>query len=143
MQAAFLLRLGGACSILPGQGLRHGLGRETDDSMNTTLCVRCTTLIPEGLDGCPACGTAKAPLGTEIRPASLLLLGLTALGGCQGKSVSLYGTEITDTGFFDDDGDGYSEDEGDCDDNNNAIHPGAEETPGDGVDSNCDGEDDT
>lgn len=39
------------------------------------------------------------------------------------------------------DGDGYTSDEGDCDEADPAIHPGAEEVPGDGIDSNCDGVD--
>ena len=51
---------------------------------------------------------------------------------------------VPDTGMYtDNDGDGYSEADGDCDDDNASIHPGAEETPGDGIDSNCDGNDDT
>jgi hypothetical protein len=51
---------------------------------------------------------------------------------------------VPDTGMYEDnDGDGYSEAEGDCDDTNADIYPGAPETPGDGVDSNCDGNDDT
>ncbi len=39
------------------------------------------------------------------------------------------------------DNDGYSPCDGDCDDDNDDVHPDAEETPGDGVDSNCDGDD--
>ncbi len=42
---------------------------------------------------------------------------------------------------LDADGDGYTSDV-DCDDNNDLVHPGAEEINGDGLDSNCDGEDD-
>ena len=54
----------------------------------------------------------------------------------------LYG--VPDTGMYsDNDGDGYSEADGDCDDSDASVHPGAQETPGDGVDSNCDGSDDT
>jgi len=48
------------------------------------------------------------------------------------------------------DGDGYGDDSvespvvagTDCDDSNSAIHPAAAETSGDGVDSNCNGNDD-
>ena len=53
----------------------------------------------------------------------------------------LYG--VPDTGDVDADGDGYTVADGDCDDTNADIHPGATETPGDGVDSNCNGDDDT
>ncbi|MCK6507466.1 BNR repeat-containing protein [Myxococcota bacterium] len=38
----------------------------------------------------------------------------------------------------DDDGDGWSEDEGDCDDADDAIGPGEAEIPYDGVDNDCD-----
>ena len=71
-------------------------------------------------------------------------MGLTA-AGCPG--VDDIGPQpdygAPETGIMDMDGDGYSTDEGDCDDTNADIHPMAEESPGDGVDSNCDGEDDT
>ena len=41
----------------------------------------------------------------------------------------------------DDDLDGISEDDGDCNDHNDAVYPGARERSFDGVDSNCDGQD--
>lgn len=41
----------------------------------------------------------------------------------------------------DEDGDGYSTEEGDCDDLDHTIYPGAEEIPADGIDQDCDGED--
>ena len=44
--------------------------------------------------------------------------------------------------YFDDDGDGLSEDEGDCDDTHADAYPGGVEIPYDGIDQNCDGFDD-
>jgi hypothetical protein len=61
--------------------------------------------------------------------------------------------EIVDTGQesqptddpldIDNDDDGYTENEGDCDDFNNTINPDAEEVADNGVDEDCDGVDET
>jgi hypothetical protein len=76
--------------------------------------------------------------------AIMTLLGLTACDAKPSDTVrALYGADIVDTAYMDFDGDGYSPADGDCDDDNADVNPGADETPGDGVDSNCDGEDDT
>jgi hypothetical protein len=42
---------------------------------------------------------------------------------------------------FDDDGDGWTDCQGDCDDVDPAFHPGAEEVCNDGLDHNCDAQD--
>ena len=46
-----------------------------------------------------------------------------------------------DPNDIDDDGDGYSEIQNDCDDSDPTIYPEATETAGDGIDQDCDGED--
>ena len=48
-----------------------------------------------------------------------------------------------DTIYSDDDGDGYSEFGGDCDDGDSTVFPGAEEIPDDNIDQDCDGTDAT
>jgi hypothetical protein len=45
------------------------------------------------------------------------------------------------SGSADVDGDGFTEDQGDCDDNDDSIYPGAEEICGDSIDQDCDGSD--
>ncbi len=79
---------------------------------------------------------------------ALAALGLSAchFGAETGVFEPAYG--IAETGRETDaDDDGYTRGDdsagGDCDDSDPNVHPGAEETAGDGVDSNCDGEDDT
>ena len=55
--------------------------------------------------------------------------------------------DATDAGTFyadnDTDGDGYSAEVDDCDDSDASVNPGAIDTVDDGVDSNCDGDDNT
>lgn len=55
--------------------------------------------------------------------------------GCDG----LTGENILIYPYIDADGDGFSVDEGDFDDTNAAINPGATEVCGDGIDNDCDG----
>ncbi|MCB9744286.1 MAG: putative metal-binding motif-containing protein [Alphaproteobacteria bacterium] len=71
-------------------------------------------------------------------------MGLALTGCVDPKIEPAYGIPDTriHTGLVDEDGDGFGVSE-DCDDEDEAVHPDAEETPGDGVDSNCDGSDDT
>lgn len=102
-----------------------------------TICPECSGVHRRGI-ACPHCGKPRS----RSSAVGVVLLGLTM--GCMGSggdnvdvAVSLYGPPPEDA-----DGDGAFSGE-DCDDTNPAIHPGATETKGDGVDSNCDGEDDT
>ncbi len=99
---------------------------------------------------CPHCGHGFMD-GVSGRAAAALLLGLSlGMNGCVGGAK--YGTPdsgaqaeygVIDTSSIDEDGDGWSVEDGDCDDANEAINPGATETPDDGVDSNCDENDNT
>lgn len=45
----------------------------------------------------------------------------------------------TDPNDVDNDGDGFTENQGDCNDSNAAINPGADEVIGNGIDENCNG----
>ena len=115
-------------------------------------CAHCSTPLPASVTVCPSCDAHSDGLShTTVRLGKTAsLLGLTvALTGCIGGVQAAYGVPIQDTGgridsgpALDADGDGSPDDE-DCDDDNASVYPGAPETPGDKLDSNCDGNDDT
>ncbi|MCB9760827.1 MAG: hypothetical protein H6739_13400 [Alphaproteobacteria bacterium] len=111
------------------------------DPQSCTLCPACDCHVHRGDSTCPHCGAALQPSpGLRVpRTAGAVLMGLGLLAGTSCVTAK-YG--IPDTSYVDEDGDGYTLSE-DCDDDNADIHPDATETPGDGTDSNCDGDDDT
>ena len=74
-----------------------------------------------------------------MRLWTLLLAALFV--GCEPADKDSADTDLPDDPV-DLDGDGYSEDEGDCDDGDAASYPGADEVWYDGVDQNCDQLDD-
>jgi hypothetical protein len=73
--------------------------------------------------------------------AALLALGTGGCGaGAQDDGLGGAGGQDGSNEISDRDGDGYTVEDGDCDDRNNRIFPGAEERSDDGIDSNCDDE---
>ena len=104
--------------------------------MQLELCAHCGAHVRAGADTCPHCTAARPTLG-RTATAALLALALAAPAGC--ASEAEYGAIVQDV---DEDGDGYFSND-DCDDADETVNPGATETAGDGIDSNCDGQDDT
>ncbi len=108
-------------------------------------CPNCRAVYKTTETSCPHCNNTK-PQRPLIPTAVLLGLGSIGLmSGCKQEPIeALYGV-AWDSGELDidEDGDGFSIQDGDCNDNDATIHPQAEETPDDDVDQNCDGEDNT
>lgn len=109
-----------------------------------TPCPACGTPAPRA--GCPHCsGLSGAKAVAKSLGSAVMLLGLGAcIGGPERRPESVIEADygVPDTGYLDADQDGHRS-QLDCDDDNDAVYPGAPETVGDGVDSNCDGSDDT
>ncbi|MDP2311021.1 MAG: MopE-related protein [Pseudomonadota bacterium] len=110
-------------------------------------CPSCSCHVATDVGACPHCGASLAIVGAGSRdlrlPAAALLMGLALTACTFPQPQAKYGIAINDTSdLVDADEDGFAAAD-DCDDDDAAINPEAEETPGDGVDSNCDDEDDT
>lgn len=80
----------------------------------------------------------------DLRVTALAAIAL--LSACDTSDSHDHDTDVadatdTDISAADADLDGVTEADGDCDDHNNRVYPGADERSGDGIDSDCDGED--
>ncbi len=117
---------------------------DPDDTEPDDLTIRVESTVDGLLVEEPVTAGVNASYTLDLSAATHGLLVSVAdprgaTGSCQvGVAVVEGGTDA-----FDDDGDGYSEDDGDCDDADAAVHPGASEIPDDGVDQDCDGDDAT
>ena len=116
--------------------------------MQLRTCSSCQGLAPEGADRCPHCDARRARGGRLARR----LLGLVAGTGTALTLMACYGVPAGYDRCYDNDGDGYfpacyqatcapGDVYCDCDDDNPAIHYGAPDPVGDGIDSDCDGKD--
>ena len=77
-------------------------------------------------------GIAAFALFNNLKTGGYSYAGISAVVLPDGLVIS---------GDIDNDGDGFTENQGDCSDDNNEIHPGATEVCGDGIDQDCDGND--
>ncbi len=66
------------------------------------------------------------------------LADINILSGRFGQS---FPPNPTDPNDIDDDGDGFTENQGDCNDGNAVVNPDATDIPGNDIDENCDGQD--
>jgi len=82
--------------------------------------------------------SANAQVGTWTVKVSLVS---NREKGSASKTFAVVASSPQDPNSIDDDGDGLSENQGDCNDTEPAIHPGATEICGDGIDQDCSGAD--
>ncbi len=110
------------------------------DVRGQTEAVARSTLEAESWD--------PGPTGLAFHPtvAAGLVVSQSPPGGAAaepGSRVDLVLSRGRHPRDVDDDGDGFTENHGDCDDDDRAIFPGADEIVDDGVDQDCDGAEET
>ncbi|SPD75631.1 hypothetical protein PITCH_A700001 [uncultured Desulfobacterium sp.] len=112
-------------------------------------CIEIRKISPTGEVVMDTCGMPFFDYPTEFLIASLDA-GQTYYWRVRAKddhdNMSLYSPWWTfsttpEPNDIDNDGDGYTENQGDFDDNDPSIHPGAVEVPYDGIDQDCNGTD--
>ncbi|MEO1056698.1 MAG: RHS repeat-associated core domain-containing protein, partial [Actinomycetota bacterium] len=144
----------------PTVGTYRFLGSVTDDTARSTPFTQ-TITVSEPIEVPDLVGLVEVDARTSIESAQLSVGGVdiapsvdvpagevfdqfppagsVAAGGARVSITVSSGSSPAD---FDGDSDGFTPNEGDCNDGDQSINPGEVETDGDGIDSNCDGEDD-
>ncbi|MEZ4383367.1 MAG: putative metal-binding motif-containing protein [Nannocystaceae bacterium] len=115
--------------------------------MTLSTCPSCAGFLPPAATSCPHCGCdcaapppASRVAGKLFAAASGGLMALTLMACYGGPPVEPCDDEDND-GYYANSGLCGSGSPNDCDDNNAAIHPGADDPVGDDIDQNCDGVD--
>ena len=111
-------------------------GSESDFSETITYAVPVTPVDNDG-DGYTVEGGDCNDLDSNIYPGASEICGDGIDQDCNGSDLEC----APDPNDTDDDGDGFTENEGDCNDNDSTIYPGAIEICGDGIDQDCNGSD--
>ena len=127
----------GVCHTVPGIAVLH-LDRNADPS-----CVNChpAPVDPNDVDN-DGDGVTENQGDCNDADASIFPGATEVCGDGIDQDCDLADEPCPpDPADVDNDGDGVTENEGDCDDTNASIFPGAPETCGDGIDQNCDGAD--
>lgn len=144
----------------PGDEGSHGVGVTVEDATGLadfqgyTVTVGAPVVVP-GVVGDPEATAESAILGAGLGVGSIsrvsdpdvpvgTVLSQSPPGGSvteRGARVSLVVSSGPLPSQVDDDLDGFTEEQGDCDDGDDSVFPGAADPAGNGVDENCDGAD--
>ena len=121
------------CATICSDGIQNG--DETGVDCGGTTCVDCATLCSDGIQN-------GDETGVDCGGTSCVSCALVCGDGLQNfdeTGIDCGGSICTDCCTADLDGDGWSPCDGDCDDGDPLVNPGAFDIVGNGKDDNCNG----